>query len=309
MNEFLYFCKNKNSLIMKKLLLMAIFGIISLCANAQLLWQVSGNGLGKPSYLMGTHHFAPESFIDSVRGLNEAINSCDIVCGEVVTDSLMSPATQKKMALAMIAPEDSTLKDVLSPAGLQIVERVVNKYLGIPLAPLMKLKPAALTAQIQAIQAMNGKSNIDPTKQIDLAVQKRAIKDGKPVTGFETADQQINILFNGPLNVQAATLLELCENDSIAAGFTDQMFELYNKQELDALYKMLTDPDIGVKPTKQELDLMVFDRNRAWVPQLEKMMHEGKSVLVCVGAGHLPGDQGLIGLLRTAGYTVTAVSK
>ena len=29
-----------------------------------------------------------------------------------------------------------------------------------------------------------------------------------------------------------------------------------------------------------------------------------RACLVCVGAGHLPGEQGLLQLLRNAGYTV-----
>ena len=53
------------------------------CANAQLLWKISGNGLEKPSYVFGTHHVAPASMLDSIPGFNQAIADCDVVYGEV----------------------------------------------------------------------------------------------------------------------------------------------------------------------------------------------------------------------------------
>lgn len=46
------------------LLFVALIGI-----QAQLLWKISGNGLSKPSYIIGTYHLAPASFADSIPGL------------------------------------------------------------------------------------------------------------------------------------------------------------------------------------------------------------------------------------------------
>ena len=62
--------------------------VCSFAINAQLLWKVSGNGLEKPSFLFGTHHVAPASMIDSIAGFDEAINTCDVVYGEVVKSDL-----------------------------------------------------------------------------------------------------------------------------------------------------------------------------------------------------------------------------
>jgi hypothetical protein len=43
--------------------------------NAQLLYKISGNGLEKPSYIVGTYHLAPGNFADSIPGLKDAFAS------------------------------------------------------------------------------------------------------------------------------------------------------------------------------------------------------------------------------------------
>jgi len=48
---------------------------------------------------------------------------------------------------------------------------------------------------------------------------------------------------------------------------------------------------------------LVYSRNRRWAERLAQMMPE-RSLMVCVGAGHLPGEQGLLQLLRARGFTV-----
>ena len=114
---------------MKRLTLVLGLLLVATAVHAQLLWKVTGNGLGRPSYILGTHHMAPSTMIDQIKGMNEAIAGCDIVVGEVEKDSLMSPEVQARMAQAMVAPLDSTLDKVLTPADYGIVEKVFNKYL------------------------------------------------------------------------------------------------------------------------------------------------------------------------------------
>ena len=54
-------------------------------------------------------------------------------------------------------------------------------------------------------------------------------------------------------------------------------------------------------------DILLNNRNYNWVEKLKKLM-PGKSLVVAVGAGHLPGDKGVINLLRKAGFTVTPIA-
>ena len=75
---------------MRRWFLLAVLTLIALSSSAQLLWKVSGNGLDKPSYVLGTYHLASESMIDKIPGMKQALEGCDIVVGEIDYETVMS---------------------------------------------------------------------------------------------------------------------------------------------------------------------------------------------------------------------------
>lgn len=290
---------------MKRLTLALGLLLVATAVHAQLLWKVTGNGLGRPSYILGTHHMAPSTMIDQIKGMNEAIAGCDIVVGEVEKDSLMSPEVQARMAQAMVAPLDSTLDKVLTPADYSIVEKVFNKYfgtLGMKLKQVNNLKPSAISTQMQAMQAIKYFPNFDANSLIDVMVQTRANEAGRPSVGLESVDEQINLLFNGSIANQAKGLVEACKQDEFFQVQSAALADAYLAQDLDKLLAVMTDATMG-GDSEEEMEVLIYSRNRSWAEKLKVIMPE-RACLVCVGAGHLPGEQGLLQLLRNAGYTV-----
>lgn len=290
---------------MKRLTLVLGLLLVATAVHAQLLWKVTGNGLGRPSYILGTHHMAPSTMIDQIKGMNEAIVGCDIVVGEVEKDSLMSPEVQARMAQAMVAPLDSTLDKVLTPADYGIVEKVFNKYfgtLGMKLKQVNNLKPSAISTQMQAMQAIKYFPNFDANSLIDVMVQTRANEAGRPSVGLESVDEQINLLFNGSIANQAKGLVEACKQDEFFQVQSAALADAYLAQDLDKLLAVMTDATMG-GDSEEEMEVLIYSRNRSWAEKLKVIMPE-RACLVCVGAGHLPGEQGLLQLLRNAGYTV-----
>ena len=291
--------------IMKRMTLILALVLVALASQAQLLWKVSGNGLGRPSYIFGTHHMAPSTLIDQIKGMDVAINGCDIVVGEIEKDSLMAPEVQARMAQAMIAPPDSTLDKLLSPSDYAIVEKVFNKYfstMGVKLKQMNTLKPNAISTQMQAMQAIKYFPSFNANNLIDVAVQARANEAGRPSAGLESVNEQINLLFNGPLDEQANGLVETCKQDDFFQVQSAALADAYMAQDLNKMHAVMTDATIG-GDSEEQMDALIYSRNRNWVDKLKVMMPE-RACLVCVGAGHLPGDQGLLQLLRNEGYTV-----
>ena len=289
---------------MKRFSLILALVFVALVSQAQLLWKVSGNGLGRPSYIFGTHHMAPASMIDQIPAIDAAIAGCDIVVGEVEKDSLTSPEVQARMAQAMIAPMDSTLDQLLTPEEYGIVEKVFNKYfgtMGVTLSQMKNLKPSAISTQMQAMQAIKYFPNFDASNLIDVAVQSRANEAGRPSAGLESIQEQIDLLFNGSLKEQAQGLLETCKQDEFFQQQSVALADAYMSQSLDKVYQVMTDATMG--GSEEAMDILIYNRNRNWVEKLVTIMPE-RACLVCVGAGHLPGDKGLLQLLRNAGYTV-----
>ena len=290
---------------MKRLSLLVALVMLALASQAQLLWKVSGNGLGRPSYIMGTYHFAPATMMEKIPGMAQAFEGCDVVVGEIDKEEMMNSDTQMKMGMAMMAPPDSTLDKLFSREDYAIVEKVFDKYfgsMGVKLSQMNMLKPSAISMQMQAMQAVKYFPNFNENELIDMAVQTRANEMGRPSIGLETIEEQTAMLFDAPLTEQAEDLLDACKKDDYFMVQSSALVEAYMAQDLAKIESIMTDPEMGGDDA-EAMDALIYDRNRNWVEKLVKMMPE-RAALVCVGAGHLPGDQGLLQLLRARGYTV-----
>lgn len=133
---------------MKSFIGAVIFICVALSANAQLLWKVSGNELSAPSYVMGTHHLAPFSIMDSIAGLRQAMRETQQVYGELKMSELELPATMQLMQKSMMIDSDTTLTTLFSPEDYATVNKFCKENMMMDLAMAPKLKPAFLLNNI-----------------------------------------------------------------------------------------------------------------------------------------------------------------
>lgn len=289
---------------MKKLLILALAAAASLSANAQLLWKVSGNGVKDSSYLFGTHHVAPVSVIDSIKPLAPAICSVDAVAGELDMSEATNPsAAQAAVMKYGMAPADSTLTKVLTAAQVDSLNSVLAKYTGGQLSASMldPLKPAMVNTQLAMLQSMMAFPDFNQQQQLDAVVQERGRECNREIIALETMDEQMKLLFGGDIMEQADDLMQTVRNDAESADTAHKLAAAYRAGNLDEIHSLLTDKKDGLEG--EALDKLLINRNNAWVSQLSSLLPQ-KSVLVCVGVGHLVGSKGLIAQLRALGFTV-----
>lgn len=268
-------------------------------AAAQVLWRVTADGtdgVRHTSYVLGTMHTAGTEVIDTLAGLTEALECATVVYGEVSSsDMALTPAT---MACA-IAPSDSTLQRLLSPAALDSVCRYVSTF-GVDgartLEALGKMKPAMLDAFLEVRRA-----GASTDMAMDIALQHRAASMGKDVRALETAEQQMRMLMGTPVAEQLEALMESVRAPEAAQAASDSLVAAYRCQDLEAIGRLLAR---GMREAYAER--MVYARNRAWAAVLVPEMR-CRSVFVAVGAGHLVGPEGLLAMLRSAGFDVSPV--
>jgi uncharacterized protein len=117
---------------------------------------------------------------------------------------------------------------------------------------------------------------------------------------------QLSIFDSIPYEVQAKQLVAFIadENTEEKAGKDyDEMANAYRNQELGKLEALINKEEFGVG---NFTDLLLYNRNKNWVSTMERIF-SSSSVVIAVGAGHLPGQKGVINLLRQAGYTVEPI--
>ena len=281
---------------------------ITLGANAQLLWKISGKDLSKPSYILGTHHLAPLSIVDSIANFKETLNSVNQVYGEVITKEMQNPANMQKMQQAMILPGDTTLHTLLTEARYDSIAATIKQLMGVELKMMDKIKPSFLSSQIAVVLAMKTIKGFNPQQQLDGWVQAEAEKLGKKIGGLETIDYQMGVLFNSQSLQRQAELLYGCvryldkgEDQAI------RMTNAYMKQDLKELNAIINEK-LGncYDALPEEEDKLLYNRNSNWNKQMPAIM-KANSTLFVVGAGHLLGERGVLNLLKKQGYTVEAV--
>ena len=133
-----------------------IFFLLSLCLFSSsvnfsqnntvnsLLWQVSGNGLQKPSYLFGTYHFLSNGFIDAMKAVKNAYKATDGVIGELIIDtSIQRPTMDAEMNNAYISQNLGKLQQLVyggsyTPEEIKILLDDRNNYWMQQLPKLMQ---------------------------------------------------------------------------------------------------------------------------------------------------------------------------
>ena len=294
---------------MKKIFALLMLLCLTLGANAQLLWKISGNGLDKPSYIFGTHHVAPLSMKDSIAGMPEALKAVTQVYGELVMEDMMKPEMLMKMQQAMMLPGDTTLKSLFTSTQYDSVASVVKENIGMEMAMFDKVKPAALNAQLAVVLSAKAVKGYNPQEQLDTWFQTQAKQAGKKVGGLESAESQIDVLYNAQsLERQAQQLYCSATHIDYGIDMTRRLAEAYLNQDLDKLLEIMEEKmGNACDSTPEEEEALIYGRNANWAKQIPGIMKQASTLFV-VGAGHLPGERGVLKLLEKQGYTVEAMN-
>lgn len=285
--------------------LVLFFVSLNFFSQAQILYKVEVPDSKKVSYILGTHHFAPVSVLDSIWMLEEVFENTEKFYGELDMKKMTDPEVMMSVQSKLIAPADSTLDRLLTKAQLDSVRSVWDEFTegAIPLDMLMKMKPSLISTQLASMMAMKYMPETNPLEGIDMKMQNIARKYDIPVAGLETIDFQFEMLYGQPLARQAELLMETIRNKDEEADNARQLSEDYMAGRLDKILEKMIETE--GKDTEMA-ERLIYSRNDNWVKQLKEMMPLN-SLLVVVGAGHLPGDRGILQGLRNAGFTVSPV--
>ena len=300
---------------MKKIIIsLALLLTAALSAKAQLLYKISGNGLTHDSYIIGTYHLAPVSFVDSIPGIKTAIDETEQVYGELEMSDMASSENTMKMQQAMMLEDGKTLSSLLTAEQQGKLNAILNNILGADLTnPMLKqqldrLTPQAIVTQLTLLSYLKREPSFNPTESFDGHFQDVAKEKGKEVKGFETIDFQIDALFHGmTMERQVEQLICFCDNFDYMDLQTERVIKAFYAQDMKSIEE-ITDEKLNnsCDNTDEENERLIYGRNDNWLAKMPTIMKE-KPTFFAVGAAHLVGDRGVLNGLRKAGYTVTGV--
>lgn len=229
-------------------------------------------------------------------------------------EDMKKPESVQKMATAMLLPHGKTLKSMLTEEEYTRLNKLLKDLTSADMSnPIVEAKfgnitPQALNTQLTLLMSLKHARGFDPTQSFDDYFQKFAQRNHEPVIGLETVDKQIEVLFKSiPLERQKQLLMCLVDNTEYYNMVTQRLSDAYFAQNMKQIEEVLSEKrNDSCDDTKEEYAIMFDNRNADWVAKMPAIMSD-KPTFFAVGAGHLPGEKGVLNLLKLAGYEVEAV--
>jgi hypothetical protein len=256
--------------------------------DKSLLWEISGNGLSKSSYLYGTIHMICGNDYFLSDKTKKAFTASDNLVLEVNLSDPKELSTGQQLAYGKVP-----LSKTLSPEQLNELDVLLQKRTGMTVKQVDKF--SLMTVMSLITMKSFGCTDVKSYEMEFIAMAKES---NKGVTGFESIIAQWGFLNNAYSDAEVIKMLQESNDDN-----TKKMVQNYIQENLPEIYKEITAPKVmNEKARKWLLEV----RNENWVVKMPDMMKD-KSTFFAVGAAHLLGEQGVIKLLKKKGYIVKPI--
>lgn len=257
-----------------------------------LLWEVSGNGLSKPSYITGTFHILCSKDFEIKPKVLKALEKSENLVMEInYTDPVEMKSLQKMFKA------DKKISDQLSPEEAKELNTVLANY-GTDLKSIDSSSPQALYALLSTKAIPCPQTEV---KLYEMELLQKAMKDKKSIKGLEKVEDQMKSI-NEAYDLKS--IIAQLKMDKEYQILFRQMIEAFKNENVQSLYSLFKDERFM---NAQQEKAMLTNRNQNWVKIMPDMMKK-ESSFFAVGGSHLMGKNGIIPLLRAKGYTVRPVS-
>ncbi|RAJ02476.1 uncharacterized protein YbaP (TraB family) [Chitinophaga skermanii] len=291
--------------VIKYLLLLLVININSVELSAQgkkekyqgLLWEISGNGLKKPSYVFGSMHVSAKLAFNLSDSFYNCIKNVDVVALESNPEQLQEDFSNSKM-LKITAMG----VDVSNPNSTKRGAFTINNYKDILKAGLV-YQPQMINHLLYRSYA--SKEDFEEDTFLDMYIYQVGKKLGKRATGVENffeSEQLMLDAFKDDANERKKNKNREYASTTNVVNMEELMTDAYRKGDLDML------DSLQAKQSRSTafLEKFLYKRNDNMFHSIDSII-KTSSLFAGVGAAHLPGDRGLIKLLRKAGYTVRPI--
>ena len=251
-------------------------------------------------YLFGTVHVLKPGLDWFAGPVKRAFDKSDDLVLEMVLPEDQAEAAKVTMPLAM-DKSGTTLSTKLDPDALKAYQAALTS-LGVPVAAFDAFKPwfAAVTLSVLPLT----KLGYDPTQGAEMQLTAAAKAASKPISGFETLEEQLGFFDAVPENGQIAFLNATVKDIDKLGPTLDTMVGQWSKGDTVNLAATMNE---SMAATPELTKILLWDRNARWADQIKTRLDKPGTVFVAVGAGHLAGQKSVQDYLKDLGVRVQRV--
>ena len=258
-----------------------------------LLWKIDAPGSAS-NYIMGTIHLDDERILELPDTVLSRLRSADQLMLELKLDQRTSLDIMRRM----IFTDGRTLSQVIGEDLYTDVSEHLSASNGIPVNMLSVLKPWA--AMVILLRPENSSGTF-----LDKHLGQIARNDGIPVLGLETVDEQLAAFDDIALDDQALLLQSTIDDIGEKEIVYRQLLDAYIAGDMESIVAISNATQPG-DPRLAGLfqENLIDRRNRRMYQRMQPLLGQGNT-FIAVGALHLPGENGLLSMLKQQGYTLT----
>jgi uncharacterized protein YbaP (TraB family) len=271
-------------------------------------WKIVPPNGAAPSWLLGTMHLSDPRVLDLPAPARKALGGARVVALE--NTNVLDPASARSAYASglshMVYGDGRTLRTVLDDATWTAVKTAVEGR-GIPGWAVMGWKPWMLTFGLLIYPGCELKRWTEGKDFLDIAIGKTAKAAGKPVVDLETVQDQFSAIDAMTEAEQIAMLKVIAAADGRMVDMQETMLRAYEAGRVDILWATSLDLLGGADGFAESLLRNASYRRNHIMSGNARPLIDGGNAFLAIGALHLVGPEGVVALLRKAGYTVTAV--
>lgn len=260
-----------------------------LSRHKNLLWQIRKPGVEGTNYIFGTMHTRDQRVHAFIPLLEPYLQTCKTIATEF---ELPDPGKIPDITF-------SPVEDWWNPLTKKQQRKITRLLTDFELGPVGQYQLSPPLLLIQALTAeLLGKEESLP---FDLALAQKAQSLGLQLSGIETIEEQVSILYQIPVDKQIDQLLSLSKDvHKFKRGIKKQVNWFLN-QDIRQLYRDAR------KHLKALRKLLLLQRNKVMADRMD-IMFDQEPHFIAIGAAHLWGGKGVLQYLRRKGYSIRPVS-
>lgn len=264
-------------------------------AKGGLFWRIESKN-GQTSYLLGTIHSDDPRVLNIPEVILKALLESKSFSSEIKMDMM----TMMKASELMFSINGTTLDKKLDSKTYQNVITALLDY-GIPEVVAQRMKPWAVAATLSLPKPETGVF-------LDMKLYQLASQQQKVLYGLETAEEQVGAMEAIPEHLQVKMISDALTQYPTIEAIIDSLITAYVSRDLNRIEQISKENmDKGSADVNKAFDReLIVKRNQRMLLRMKPRLQEGHA-FIAVGALHLPGEYGLLTLLRKQGYNVSSV--
>ena len=261
-----------------------------------LFWEISGNGLAKPSYLFGTMHVSSKMVFHLSDSFYLALKNVEAVALE------LNPELWQGQMVSLNKFKNSYTNFVQAPRGDYLTENSfrINKY-SDELKMALSSEPTIVNSLLY--RTYKDKEDFEEDTFLDLYIYQTGKKLGKRATGVEDYFETEKIVMEAYADMAKEKKRKTPDTDEESGyDIAEKLQDAYRRGDLDLMDSL----DRMMDRSDAFTEKFLFRRNEVQANSIDTIIKKN-SLFVGVGAAHLPGPRGIIELLRKKGYRLRPI--